>query len=79
MTYPLRPKSWVVQIMFFSITMCGYEGWTIRINKRKIDAVEMWCWRRLLRIPWSAGGTNSHVLDIIEPDISLESISSSKN
>ena len=57
--------------------MYGCESWTINIKKaecRKIDAFELWCWRRLLRVPWTAGRSNQSILKEISPEYSLEGL-----
>ena len=70
----IKTKTRIVQTMVFPVMMYGCEGWTIRVSeRRKIDAFEMWCWRRLLRIPWTAKRTNKYVLDTIKPGVSLKS------
>ncbi|MBJ5695551.1 hypothetical protein JGG83_23145 [Salmonella enterica subsp. enterica serovar Derby] len=55
------------------LTTYSCESWTVKkIDRRKIDSFELWCWRRLLRIPWTAKVTNKQVLECIKPDLSLE-------
>ena len=57
----------------FPVVMYGYESWTIRkAERRRIDAFELWCWRRLLRVPWTARRSNQSILKEISPGISLE-------
>lgn len=57
-------KKRLVQSLVFSIFLYGTESWTIRSSERKrIDALEMWCWRRMLRIPWTAKRTNKSILE----------------
>ena len=52
-----------VKILFFPVVMCGYESWIIKKSeRRRIDAFELWCWRRLLRIPWTARRSNQSIL-----------------
>ena len=51
----LPTKVRLVKAMVFPVVMCGYESWTVKkAERQKIDAFELWCWRRLLRIPWTA-------------------------
>ena len=59
--------------MFFPVVMYGCESWTLKKAKgQRIDAFELWCWRRLLRIPWIARRSNQSILKEISPGISLE-------
>ena len=59
----------------FSSGMYGYESWTVKkVECRKIDAFELWCWRRLLRAPWTAGRSNQSILKEISPGCSLEGL-----
>ena len=59
--------------MVFPVVMYGCESWTIKkAEHRRIDAFELWCWRRLLRVPWSARKSNQSILKEISPGISLE-------
>ena len=61
--------------MVFSLVMCGCESWTVKKAKhRKIDAFELWCWRRLLRVPWTARRSNQSILKEISPGCSLEGL-----
>ena len=61
--------------MVFPIVMYGCESWTIKkAERRKIDAFELWCWRRLLRVPWIARRTNQSILKEISPEYSLEGL-----
>ena len=61
--------------MVFPVVMCGYESWTVKKAEcRRIDAFELWCWRRLLRIPWTARRSNQSVLKEISPEYSLEGL-----
>ena len=70
----------LVRAMVFPVVMYGRESWTVkkaelqRIDAecRRIDAFELWCWRRLLRVPWTARGSNQSILKEISPGISLE-------
>ena len=57
----------------FPVVMYGCESWTVKkAERRRIDAFELWCWRRLLRVPWSARRSNQSILKEISPGISLE-------
>ena len=59
--------------MVFPVVMCGCESWTVKkVERRWIDAFELWCWRRLLRVPWTARRSNQSILKEIHPGISLE-------
>ena len=61
--------------MVFPVVMYGCEGWTIRkIECRRIDAFELWCWRRLFRVPWTARRSNQSILKEISPEYSLEGL-----
>ena len=61
----------VIKAMVFPVVMYGCESWTIKkIEHRKTDAFEMWCWRRLLRVPWTARRTNQSILKEISPEYS---------
>ena len=69
----LPTKVCLVKTMFFSVVMYGRERWTIKkAEHRRIDAFELWCWRRLLRIPWTARRSNQSILKEISPEFSLE-------
>ena len=68
----LSAKGHLVKGMVFLVVMYGCESWTIRkAEHRRIDAFELWCWRRLLRVPWTARRSNQAMLKI-NPGISLE-------
>ena len=68
----LPTKVRVVKAMVFPVVMCGCESWTIKKAKcRRIDAFELWCWRRLLRVPWTARRSNQSILKEIRPGCSL--------
>ena len=68
----LSTKIRVVKAMVFPVVMYGREGWTIKKAKRQgIDAFELWCWRRLLRVPWTARRSNQSILKEISPGCSL--------
>ena len=59
--------------MVFPVVMYGCESWTVKkAERRRIDAFELWCWRRLLRVPWAARRSNQSILKEISPGISLE-------
>ena len=61
--------------MVFPVIMCGCESWTIKKAEcRRIDAFELWCWRRLLRVPWTARRSNQSILKEISPGCSLEGL-----
>ena len=63
----------LVKAMVFPVVMYGCESWTIKKAEcRKIDAFELWCWRRLLRVPWTARRSNQSILKEISPGCSLE-------
>ena len=69
----LPTKVHLVKALFFPVVMYGCESWTVkRAEHRGIDAFELWCWRRLLRVPWTARGFNQSILKEISPGISLE-------
>ena len=64
-----------VKAMFFTIVMYGCESWTIKKAEfLRIDALELWCWRRLLRVPWTARRSNQSILKEINPEYSLEEL-----
>ena len=61
--------------MVFPVVMCRGESWTIRkAEHQRIDALELWCWRRLLRVPWTARRTNQSILKEINPEYSVEGL-----
>ena len=63
----------LVKAMVFPVVMYGYESWIIKkAEHQRIDAFELWCWRRLLRVPWTARRANQSILKEINPGISLE-------
>ena len=69
----LPTKVHLVKAMVFAIVMYGCESWTVKkAERRRIDAFELWCWRRLLRVPWTARRSNQSILKEINPGISLE-------
>ena len=65
----------LVKSMVFPVVMCGCESWTVKKAEcRRIDAFELWCWRRLLRVPWTARKSNQSILKDINPGCSLEGL-----
>ena len=69
----LPTKVHLVKAMVFPVVMYGCESWTVKkAERRSIDAFELWCWRRLLRVPWTARRSNQSILKKISPGISLE-------
>ena len=65
----------LVKAMVFPVVMYGCEGWTIKkAERQRIDAFELWCWRRLLRVPWTARTSNQSILKEISPNYSLEGL-----
>ena len=65
----------LVKAMVFPVVMHGSENWTIKKTEcRRIDAFELWCWRRLLRVPWTARRSNQSILKEISPECSLEGL-----
>ena len=69
----LPTKVRLVKAMFFAVVMYGCESWTVKKSeRRRIDAFELWCWRRLLRVPWTAKKSNQSILKEISPGCSLE-------
>ena len=68
-------KVHIVKAMVFSVVMYKCESWTIKKAKRqRIDAFELWCWRGLLRVPWTARRSNNSILKKINPEYSLEGL-----
>ena len=68
-------KFCLVKAMVFPVVMYGCEGWTIKKAEcQRIDAFELWCWRRLLRVPWTATRSNQSILKEISPEYSLEGL-----
>ena len=68
-------KVHLVQAMVFPVVMYGCESWTVKkAERRRIDAFELWCWRRFLRVPWTARSSNQSILKEISPGISLEGL-----
>ena len=71
----LPTKVHLVRAMVFAVVMYGCESWTIKkAEHRRIDAFELWCWRRLLRVPWTARRSNQSILKEISPGCSLEGL-----
>ena len=71
----LSTKVHLVKAMVFPVVMYGCESWTIKkAEHRRIDAFELWCWRRLLRVPWAARRSNQSILKEISPGCSLEGL-----
>ena len=71
----LLTKIYLVKAMVFPVVMYGYESWTIKkAEHQRIDAFELWCWRRLLRVPWTARQSNQSILKEISPEYSLEGL-----
>ena len=69
----LLTKVCLVKAMVFPVVMFGCESWTVKkAERRRIDAFELWCWRRLLRVPWTTRKSNQSLLKEISPGISLE-------
>ena len=69
----LPTKACLVKAMVFPVVTYGCESWTVKKAEcRRIDAFELWCWRRLLRVPWTARRSNQSILKEISPGISLE-------
>ena len=70
-TFPAKVH--LVKAMVFPVVMYGCESWTVKkAERRRIDAFELWCWRKLLRVPWTARRSNQSILKEISPGISLE-------
>ena len=68
-------KIHLVKAMAFPVVMYGCESWTIKKGERRgINAFELWCWRRLLRVPWTARRSNHSILKEISPEYSLEGL-----
>ena len=71
----LSTKVRLVKAMFFPVVMHGCESWTVNeAEHQRIDAFELWCWRRLLRVPWTARRSNQSILKAISPGCSLEGL-----
>ena len=68
-------KVCIVKVMVFPVVMYGCQSWTIKKAEcQRIDAFELWCWRRLLRVPWTARRSNQSILKEISPEYSLEGL-----
>ena len=71
----LPTKVFLVKAMVFPVVMYGCESWTVKkAEHQRIDAFELWCWRRLLRVPWTARRSNQSILKEISPEYSLEGL-----
>ena len=71
----LPTKVRLVKAMVFPVVMCGCESWTVKnAERRMIDAFELWCWRRLLRVPWTARRSNQYILKEISSEYSLKGL-----
>ena len=71
----LSTKVHLVKATVFPVVMCGCDSWTIeKVERKRIDAFELWCWRRLLRIPWTARKSNQSILKEISPGCYLEGL-----
>ena len=71
----LTTKVHLVKAMVFPVVMYGCESWTIKkAERRRIDAFELWCWRRLLRVPWTSRRFNKLILKEVSPEYSLEGL-----
>ena len=71
----LPTKVYLVKAMVFPVVIYGCESWTIKtVERRRVDAFELWCWRRLLRVPWTARRFNQSILKEISPEYSLEGL-----
>ena len=71
----LPTKVCLAKAMVFPVVMYGCESWTIKkAERQRIDAFELWCWRRLLRVPWTARRSNQFILKEISPEYSLEGL-----
>ena len=73
--FGLPTKVRLVKAVVFPVVMYGYESWTVKkAERRRIDAFELWCWRRLLRVPWTARRSNQSILKEISPGYSLKGL-----
>ena len=71
----LPTKVYLVKAMVFPVVMYGYESWTMKKDEcQRIDAFKLWCWIRLLRVPWTASRSNQSILKEISPEYSLEGL-----
>ena len=70
----LPTKVCLVKAMIFPVVMYGCESWTKKAERQRTDAFELWCWRSLLRVPWTARRSNQSILKEISPEYSLEGL-----
>ena len=71
----LPTKVHLIKAMVFPVVMCGCESWTVKkAEHQRSDAFELWCWRRLLRVPWTASRSSQSILKEISPEYSLEGL-----
>ena len=71
----LPAKGHLVKAMVFPVVMYGCESWTIKkAERQRIDVFELWCWRKLLRVPWTTRRSNQSILKVISPEYSLEGL-----
>ena len=71
----LPTKVYLVKAMIFPVVIYGYESWTIKkAEPQRIDAFKLWCWRRLLRVPWTSRRSNQSIQKAINPEYSLEGL-----
>ena len=71
----LLTKVCIIKAMVFPVVTYGYESWTVKKTEcQRIDAFKLWCWRRLLRVPWTARRSNQSILKEINPEYSLEGL-----
>ena len=70
----LPTKVHLVKAMVFPVVMYGCESWTLKKAEHRNDAFELWCWRRLLRVPWTARRSNQSILKEISPEYTLEAL-----
>ena len=71
----LLTKVHLVKALFFPVVVYGCESWTIKkAERQRIDAFELWCWKRLLRVPWTARRSNQSILKEVSPEYSLEGL-----
>ena len=74
-TSTLPAKVCLVKAMVFPVVMYGCESWTIKkAERQRIDVFELWCWRKLLRVPWTTRRSNQSILKVISPEYSLEGL-----
>ena len=71
----LQAKVRLVKAMLFPVVVYGCESWTVEKDEcQRVDAFELWCWRRLLRVPWTAQRSNQSILKEVSPEYSLEGL-----